>query len=98
MSETTSWIGYSLDGQANVTIAENTTLSGLSEGPHSLIVYAKDTAENTGASEIIHFTIKTQQAKPFPTWIVAAIVIIAVVGAALLVYSTKIKKTTRKVR
>ena len=34
--------------------------------------------------------------KSFPTWIVAAIAIIAVVGAALLVYFRKIKKTTGK--
>ncbi len=37
-----------------------------------------------------------QEAEPFPTWIVAAIVIIAVVGAALLVYFRKIRKTTEK--
>ena len=36
------------------------------------------------------------QQEPFPTWIVAAIVIVAVVGAALLVYFRKIKKTTEK--
>ena len=97
LSEPTSWIGYSLDGQANVTIAGNTTLSGLSDGAHSLIVYAKDTAGNTGASEIIYFSIKTQQSELFPTtWIAAAIAIIAAVGAALLVYFAKVKKTTGK--
>ena len=38
-----------------------------------------------------------QPIEPFPvTWIVAAIVITAVAGAALLVYFRKIKKTTRK--
>jgi len=35
--------------------------------------------------------------EPFPiTWIIAAIVIIAVVGVAFLVYFTKVKKTTEK--
>jgi hypothetical protein len=40
----------------------------------------------------------TQQSEPFPTWIVAAIVIvtIAVVGVALLIYFVKVKKTTGK--
>jgi len=33
---------------------------------------------------------------PFPTWVVAAIVIVAAVGVALLVYFVKIKKTTGK--
>jgi len=93
-----SWMTYSLDGQANVTITGNTTLHGLSDGAHSLRVYAKDTVGNTGASEIIYFSIKTQQAKPFPKWIVAAIVITAVVGAVLLVYFVKVKKTTEKVK
>jgi hypothetical protein len=52
---------YSLDRQANVTITGNTTLAGLSDGSHSLIVYAKDLAGNVGASETIYFSVKTQQ-------------------------------------
>jgi parallel beta-helix repeat protein len=97
VSETASWIGYSLDAQAIVTIAGNTTLTGLSDGTHSLTVYAKDTAGNTGTSETVYFTVETKEAEPFPiTWIVAAIVIIATVGAALLVYFVKVRKTTGK--
>ena len=98
VNELTSWIGYSLDGQANVTVTRNTTLSGLSYGSHNLIVYANDTDGNTGTSETIYFTI-AQQSEPFPTtWIAATIIIvtIAVVGAALLVYFGKMKKTTVK--
>jgi parallel beta-helix repeat protein len=52
-----SWIGYSLDGQLNVTITGNTTLSGLSDGSHSLIVYANDTAGNMCYSDYVYFTI-----------------------------------------
>jgi len=45
---------------------------------------------------MIHFTIETQQpVEPFPTWIVAVTVIIAVVGAALLIYFAKVKKTEK---
>ena len=41
--------------------------------------------------------IKTQQSEPFPiTWIVATIVTIVIVGATLLVYFKRIKKTTVK--
>jgi parallel beta-helix repeat protein len=99
VDEVTSWIGYSLDGQANVTITGNTTLSELSDGSHSLIVYAKDTAGNTGASEIIYFTIETEkEEEAFPTWIIAPIAIITLVGAALLISFIKIKKTTKKVK
>jgi len=57
VNETTSWIGYSLDEKANVTIKENTTLTGLSEGTHSIVVYANDTSGNMGASETVYFTI-----------------------------------------
>ena len=97
ISEPASWISYSLDEQANVTIAGNTTLTGLSDGTHSLTVYAKDTAGNTGTSETAYFTIETKEAEPFPTtWIAAAIAIIAVFGAALLVYFVKFRKTTGK--
>ena len=96
VSESTSWIGYSLDGQANVTITGNTPLNGLSDGSHSLIVYAKDTAGNTGTSETIYFSIKTKKVQPFPTLIVTAIAIIAAIGAALLIYFTKVKKTIGK--
>jgi len=91
VDEGTSWIGYSLDGQENVTITGNITISGLSDGLHSLIVYAKYIAGDTGASDIVYFRIETQ-ALPFSTLIVSTIVMIAVVGAALLVYFTKVKK------
>ena len=101
VNELTSWIGYSLDGQVDVTISGNTTLTGLSYGSHNLTVYAKDWYRNTGTSETIYFSIaqesEPQHSEPFPTtWIVAAIVIVVVVGAALLVYFGKIKKTTGK--
>jgi len=52
-----SWIGYSLDGQANVTITGNTTLTNLTIGQHSINVYANDTYGNMGSSDKIYFTI-----------------------------------------
>jgi hypothetical protein len=57
VSETGAWMGYSLNGQANVTIAGNTTLSGLPDGFHSITVYANDTVGNMGASHTVYFTI-----------------------------------------
>ncbi len=57
VSELTSWIGYSLDSQANVTITGNTTLFDLADGSHSIVVYANDTAGNMGASDKIFFTV-----------------------------------------
>ena len=96
VTESVSWIAYSLDGQTNVTITGDIILTGLSDGPHSLIVYANDTFGYTGASETIYFSVS--QPEPFPTWIAATtvIVLIAAVAAALLVYLVKGKKTTGK--
>jgi hypothetical protein len=54
----TAWIGYSLDGQTNVTIIGNTTLTTLSDGTHELSIYANDTNGRMGVSTV-HFTIDT---------------------------------------
>ncbi len=97
VDDSVSWVAYSLDGKANVTIAGNTTLTGLLDGSHSITVYAMDAAGNTRTSKTIYFTI-AQQSEPFPTWIVATTVMsaIAVVGAVLLVYFRKIRKKAWK--
>jgi parallel beta-helix repeat protein len=78
------WMGYSLDGQDNVTVTGNTTLTGLSSGLHNITVYANDTYGNMGASEIVTFTIS----ESFPTALVATAsgVSAAVICLGLLVY------------
>ncbi|MCJ7560664.1 hypothetical protein MUO79_08635, partial [Candidatus Bathyarchaeota archaeon] len=78
--EAVSWVRYSLDAQDTVTIAGNTTLTGLSYGSHNLTVYAQDIAGNIGASVTIYFTIaKESETRPEPetfpiTWLAAAAV------------------------
>jgi len=57
VDKATSWIGYSLDGAANVTITENTTLTSLSYGSHKIVVYANDTHGNMGISNTVYFVI-----------------------------------------
>jgi parallel beta-helix repeat protein len=57
INESASWMGYSLDGGANVTLTQNTTLTILADGAHSLIVYASDAADNTGGSTVIFFMV-----------------------------------------
>jgi len=59
VDELTSWIGYSVDGQANVTTLGNTTLSGLRDGTHNLVVYANDTVGNMGTSSTVYFMVDT---------------------------------------
>lgn len=57
--EPTSWIGYSLDEQENITVLGNIVLTGLFVCSHYLIVYANDAAGNPGASETIYFHRET---------------------------------------
>ena len=59
VSEPTSWIGYSLNEQTNLTITGNITLPILPDGRHYVIVYANDTFGNMGASNLVHFTVDT---------------------------------------
>jgi hypothetical protein len=88
-SESITNNSYSLDGKENVTFAENTTLSGLSNGKHNVTVYSWDFAGNSGASETIYFNV----AESFPavSITVASVIVVAVVCAALLVYYKKYK-------
>jgi hypothetical protein len=90
ISKSVNWAGYSLDGQQNVTINGNTTITNLSYGLHSITVYANDTFGDMGASNTVTFTIAT----PFPTATVAIVSAIAVlvVVAGLLVYFKKRKR------
>jgi hypothetical protein len=63
VNEATSWIGYSLDSQANVTFGTNKPAGTYSKnifvnyGSHYLIVYANDTSGNMGASGKVYFTV-----------------------------------------
>jgi len=87
INESTSWIGCSVDNEANKTLIGNTTLTA-NLGRHSLVLYANDTAGNMGASPTIIFSI----VEPFPTTLVAAFgVSLAVVAVCLLVYFKKRK-------
>jgi hypothetical protein len=88
VNEATSWIGYSLDGQNNVTVVGNVTLDGLSVGLHNVTVYANDTFGNF-ASETVQFGV----AEPFPVVPVAAasVTTLVVVVVGLLVYFKKRK-------
>jgi len=87
VDEPTSWMGYSLDGEDNVTVTGNVTLAVLTEGSHSLTFYATDLVGNTGASRTVYFEIA-----PFPTVLVVAVAVtitIAVAAAYLLIKRRK---------
>jgi hypothetical protein len=89
VTEHVSQINYSVDGRDNVTIAGNTTLTGLPNGDHNLTVYAIDEIGNVGASETVFFSVEV----PFPTTLaIACIVSVAVIGVGLFVYFKKRKR------
>ena len=58
-NELLSWMAYSLDNIANVTITGNATLSGLLSGEHTIVLYATDIAGNTGHSTKTFFNVDT---------------------------------------
>ncbi|MCW4007225.1 MAG: hypothetical protein NWF09_00835 [Candidatus Bathyarchaeota archaeon] len=83
-----SWVGYSLDNQANVTITGDIILGDLPFGPHNVTIYANDTAGNMGASETLFFTVA-----PFPIIpVIVGIGATACVGVVMLRYFKKHKR------
>ena len=58
VNEACSRFGYSLDGKKNVVVDGNTTITGLLDGTHSLVVFATDLAGNSKSS-VTNFTIAT---------------------------------------
>jgi N-acetylneuraminic acid mutarotase len=51
------WMGYSLDNQANVTVKPEIKFLNLTQGEHSLVLYANDSQGNMGFSDVIFFSI-----------------------------------------
>jgi hypothetical protein len=88
-----NWTGYSLDGQQNVTVAGNTTISNLSDGLHNVTVYANDTFGNTGFSQTVDFSVAApSDGARFPVVVVAAVLVAVAVVAGVLVYLKKHKR------
>lgn len=95
IDEPFNWSGYSLDGEENVTVMGNVTLTDLSNNLHNITVYANDTIGNMGASESIKFMVAIPKLEPelFPTVPVATVSIasITIAGVGSLVYFKKRK-------
>ena len=91
VDEPTSWMGYSLDGEDNVTVTGNVTLAALSTGSHNITFYAIDLVGNTGTSGTIYFEIS-----PFPTVLIVAVAVTITITAAATYLFLKRKKTVTK--
>lgn len=96
LNENASWTGYTLDGQENVTVTGNISLTEMAYGSHRITVYANDTYGNMAASETVYFSVS----KPFPVmWTGALTAIIAGGGVVLLLRfkrNNKVKKRTKR--
>ncbi len=92
ISEDTSWIGYSLDGAANVTITGDATLTDLSLGSHNIIVYANDTTGLMGASNIMYFTVEEAPPAEIDWLLIGAIAVICIVVGVAAGYFIKYKR------
>jgi hypothetical protein len=62
-----SWLGLNLDNKANATVYGNVTLTDLTEGNHSIIIYANDTFGNMGKSDTIFFSVLLPTPTPSST-------------------------------
>jgi hypothetical protein len=85
-------MAYSLDGQDQIAIDGNTTLSDLPNGFHNMTVYSKDELGKVGASETIQFKIDVEIAVPFPTTPVLASAAGATLAFGVLVYFKKLRR------
>ncbi|MFZ7137021.1 MAG: hypothetical protein ACOWW1_01170 [archaeon] len=85
-------IVYSLDGTTNVSITENATLTGLSNGVHNLVVYALDENGKVGAFDTVYFTVDVPE---LPLFTIAVIVVLIIVCAALLIFFKTRKHTSQ---
>lgn len=89
-NQTPQWMAYSLDGQAKITITNNSTLPNLPNGSHSLVVYANNTEGNVSASKTIDFAVSASE--PFPVTFVSVMFIVIVAAITILAVYFKKRK------
>jgi hypothetical protein len=89
LSQTAEWIAYSLDGHAAVTINGNTTLTGLSNGYHTVTIYANDTHGTAATPQKITFTVNVPA--PFSTIEASAAIsiVIAIIAVAIILFKKR---------
>jgi hypothetical protein len=83
---------YSLDQNNNLTLDANTTLTGLSNGLHTVTVYANNVIDNSETSLTVAFTV--EKPGPFP-WLPIAVLSVAVAAVVAVAAITYLKKRRR---
>ncbi len=83
VNDQSTLLSYTLDGQQEVAITGNTTLTNLSAGSHNITVSARNLAGVIGASEVIPFTVIER----FPSEIVfGGVAMVVAAGVSFLLY------------
>jgi hypothetical protein len=93
VNESTSLITYIMDGEV-YTIYGNTTLNGLQNGDHKLILYATDEAGNAGSSETLDFNVQVPISPQKALAILPPMAIVLIGGLSILIYLEKRKQLT----
>jgi hypothetical protein len=96
ISEYPSLVTYTLDGAGNITIAGNTTLTGLSVGAHNLTIYAWDATGNAGASRTVKFDVASMAAEAEPQESFLTVLVVAAPLAVVAVFGVGIFLRFRK--
>jgi hypothetical protein len=102
----TSGITYSLDNHANITINGNTTLAGLTDGSHKIVIYATGAAGNTSKSQTFTFTINNPPPVSFDnllnsaflTPIAIVIVVVAAASVSLVAFKRHKKNNLKDIK
>ncbi|MGD0495758.1 MAG: NosD domain-containing protein [Candidatus Bathyarchaeia archaeon] len=95
VNEETSWLAYSLDGQSNMTISGNTTLPGVSNGTHTLVLYARNSFGDVSTSGIVYFSVSAGGLGLFPFLLATAVAIVVILVVAF-VYLRKLRRRRGK--
>lgn len=85
-------ITYTLDNQEPTSISGNTTLINLSNGRHTVTIYARNEFGHTGTSDTLIFNIDASE--PFPVGLFVVAVAVIIVCAGIVVYLKKHKRNT----
>lgn len=98
VDQKTSHIFYYLDpvesynSHSGVEIDGNTTLTGLSNGPHRIFVFVRNTLGNVGDSGSIDFTVNIQRQDAIPIWVIALLCLTSALVASLALISWRSRK------
>jgi parallel beta-helix repeat protein len=86
------WIGYSLDGTQNITLNDNHTLTDLSNGQHTVVIFANDSFNNMGSTRYV-FTVSVPISPILITGIIAVVGVVALIVGAVYYWYTKLQAT-----